>query len=65
MVRTGARFQGIEKYMGEEKPVIVENITKKFGSGTKEKEREVTGWNSVTLGKENTWHIYKQRQRNK
>lgn len=43
MVRIGTRFQGTEKYMGEEKPVTAENITKRFGSETKEREREVTG----------------------
>lgn len=54
VVRTGTRFQGIEKYMGEEKPVTVENFTKKFGRETMKREKEVTGWNSVTFGKENT-----------
>lgn len=40
--------------MGEEKPVTVENFTKKFGRETTEREKEVIGWNSVTFGKENT-----------
>lgn len=53
-VRTGTRSRGIEKNMDKEKPVTLENTTKKFGSETKEREREATGRNGVTLGKENT-----------
>lgn len=51
--RTGTRFQDSEKYMREQKPVIEANATQKLGSKTKERGREVTGRDRVTLGKEN------------
>ena len=51
--RPGTRFQGSERYTREEKPVTQENATKKLDCETKAREREVTGRDSVTLGKEN------------
>lgn len=44
VVGTETTFQGIEKFMRDEKAASIENTIKKFGSETKEKKREVTGW---------------------
>lgn len=43
VVGTETTFQGIEKFMSDEKAASIENTIKKFGSETK-KKREVTGW---------------------
>lgn len=52
VVKTGTKFKGIEKYMRDEKAVIVENAIKRFACETKERGREVTGRKSVKLDKD-------------